>query len=146
MLPGLRFPKTSNNLPPSEGFAPQSKERKSGRNQSLTNILNNKINVPIEKFAKLTGRSLSTFKRDFRKPFDIPPRQWLLKKRLEQVHYLIAQKHIRPADVYVDVVVENFSHFSTAFKQRYRYNPSSLCYKSKRPDLFSQPKLSSFTK
>jgi len=84
------------------------------------------FNVPIEKFAKLTGRSLSTFKRDFRKTFDIPPRQWHLKKRLEQAHYLIAQKHIRPADAYVDVGFENFSHFSTAFKQRYGYSPSSL--------------------
>jgi AraC family transcriptional regulator, exoenzyme S synthesis regulatory protein ExsA len=84
------------------------------------------FNVPIEKFAKLTDRSLATFKRDFQKIFNSPPQRWLLKKRLELAHFLIAQKHARPSEAYIDVGSENFSHFSTAFKQMYGYNPSSL--------------------
>jgi hypothetical protein len=40
------------------------------------------FNVPIEKFAQLTGRSLAAFKRDFTKTFGIPPRTWLQGKRL----------------------------------------------------------------
>lgn len=28
---------------------------------------NSKFNIPLEEFARLTGRSLSTFKRDFKK-------------------------------------------------------------------------------
>ncbi len=84
------------------------------------------FNVSIEKFARLTGRSLATFKRDFQKTFDAPPQRWLIKKRLEHAHFLIEQQHLRPSDAYVDVGFENFSHFSTAFKQMYGYNPSEL--------------------
>ena len=32
--------------------------------------MNYTFNVPMEKFAKLTGRSLATFKRDFKKIFN----------------------------------------------------------------------------
>ncbi len=35
---------------------------------------NYQFNVPLEEFAKLTGRSLATFKRDFQKTFDTSPR------------------------------------------------------------------------
>ncbi len=33
------------------------------------------FNVPVEKLAQLTGRSLSGFKRDFQKIFGMPPRK-----------------------------------------------------------------------
>src|SRR6266700_7244454 len=42
------------------------------------------FNVPVEKFAQLTGRSLSGFKRDFQKTFGTSPRQWLQDRRLTE--------------------------------------------------------------
>lgn len=84
------------------------------------------FNVPLETFSKMTGRSLSTFKRDFEKIFDQPPSRWLKKKRLEFAHYLIKEKHKTPSDVYLEVGFENLSHFSSSFKEAYGYNPSSL--------------------
>lgn len=35
------------------------------------------FNMPLEKFGYLTGRSLTTFKRDFKKAFDTTPQKWL---------------------------------------------------------------------
>ncbi len=84
------------------------------------------FNVPLETFSKMTGRSLSTFKRDFKKSFDSSPSRWLKKKRLEHAHYLIKEKHKTPSDVYLAVGFENFSHFSSSFKEAYGYNPSAL--------------------
>ena len=83
-------------------------------------------NVPLGQFAGLTGRSLSTFRRDFIKIFDLPPEKWLQKRRLEQAHYLIGQRGRRPSEVYTEVGFENFSHFSTSFKKFFGYNPSSI--------------------
>ncbi|SEL00199.1 helix-turn-helix domain-containing protein [Parapedobacter koreensis] len=83
-------------------------------------------NVPLEQFARLTGRSLSTFKRDFAKTFRTPPERWLQKRRLEQAHYLITQRHQRPSEVYLEVGFENFSHFSTAFKKEFGQNASEV--------------------
>ncbi|MDE1190806.1 MAG: AraC family transcriptional regulator [Arachidicoccus sp.] len=87
---------------------------------------NYNYNVPLKHFAKLTGRSPATFKRDFKKLFELTPEKWLQKKRLEKAHYLIAQKHRKPSDVYLEVGFENLSHFSTSFKKKYGYNASSL--------------------
>jgi len=84
------------------------------------------FNVPLNTFAKMTGRSLSTFKRDFEDIFNSSPSRWLKKKRLEHAHYLIKEKHKTPSDVYLEVGFENLSHFSSSFKETYGYNPSTL--------------------
>jgi AraC-like DNA-binding protein len=74
-------------------------------------------NVRLGQFAKLTGRSLATFKRDFQKLFNLSPEKWLLQKRLEQAHYLIKQRNQNPSSVYLEVGFENLSHFSQSFKK-----------------------------
>jgi AraC family transcriptional regulator, exoenzyme S synthesis regulatory protein ExsA len=83
-------------------------------------------NVPLSRFARLTGRSLATFKRDFKKIFGTSPEKWLHQKRLEEAHFLIAEKQQSPSNVYLEVGFENLSHFSYAFKQFFGYNPSSI--------------------
>jgi AraC family transcriptional regulator, exoenzyme S synthesis regulatory protein ExsA len=85
---------------------------------------NYKYNVPAEQFAKLTGRSLAAFKRDFVKVFNTSPGQWLQKKRLSEAHFLITNKGRKPSEVYLDVGFENLSHFSYAFKKEYGVAPS----------------------
>lgn len=83
-------------------------------------------NIPMTEFARLSGRSLATFKRDFKKTFEQTPEKWVQQKRLERAHFLIAQQNQSPTDVYVEVGFESLSHFSYAFKQFFGYNPSSL--------------------
>lgn len=84
------------------------------------------FNMPLEKFGYLTGRSLSTFHRDFKKAFHTPPQKWLLQKRLELAHYHLSEKKTRPADVYLEVGFEDLSHFSFAFKKHFGYTPATL--------------------
>lgn len=81
-------------------------------------------NLPLEKFGYLTGRSLSTFNRDFRKLFHTTPQKWLTQRRLELAHYHLAEKKKRPVDVYLEVGFEDLSHFSFAFKKQFGYAPS----------------------
>lgn len=82
--------------------------------------------IPIKEFARLTGRSLSTFKRDFKKTYNETPEKWLREKRLDEAKYLIVEKKQRPSDVYYHVGFENFSHFSTSFKERFGVNASEI--------------------
>lgn len=84
------------------------------------------FNLPLEKFSYLTGRSLTTFKRDFKIAFNTTPQRWLIQKRLELAHYLLAEKQQRPIDVCYEAGFENLSHFSYAFKKRYGYPPTTL--------------------
>ncbi len=84
------------------------------------------FNIPMERFAYLTGRSLATFKRDFEKAFHSTPQKWLLEKRLREAHFLISRKKQKPSEVYLEVGFENLSHFSRTFKQHFGYNPSAI--------------------
>jgi len=80
-------------------------------------------NIPIEKFARLTGRSLAGFKRDFQKIFGAAPRQWLQERRLTEARHLI-EKRRKPSEIYLDLGFESLSHFSYSFKKKYGKAPS----------------------
>ena len=84
------------------------------------------FNLPLAKFSYLTGRSLTTFKRDFKKAFALSPQRWLTQKRLALAHYQLTEKSRRPAELYLEVGFENLAHFSYAFKKQYGYSPSTL--------------------
>ncbi|WP_449437170.1 helix-turn-helix domain-containing protein [Pedobacter steynii] len=84
------------------------------------------FNMPLEKFGYLTGRSLTTFKRDFKKAFATTPQRWLTKKRLDLAHYQFLEKRKRPIEVCYEVGFENLSHFSFAFKKQFGYAPTKL--------------------
>ena len=87
------------------------------------------FNMSTEKFGYLTGRSLTTFKRDFKKAFHTTPQKWLIQKRLESAHYQLSEKQRKPIDVYFEVGFENLSHFSYAFKKQFGYSPHTLIEK-----------------
>lgn len=87
-------------------------------------------NLPLEKFGYLTGRSLTTFKRDFSKLFNTTPQRWLIQKRLELAHYQLVEKKKRPTEVCYEVGFENLSHFSYAFKKHFGYAPTELSGKN----------------
>lgn len=84
------------------------------------------FNMPLEKFGYLTGRSLTTFKRDFYKLYKKTPQRWLTQKRLELAHYQLAEKNKKPVEVYLETGFENLSHFSFAFKKQYGLTPTEL--------------------
>jgi AraC-like DNA-binding protein len=87
---------------------------------------NFRFNISMERFAFLTGRSLSTFKRDFQKTFGTNPASWLKKKRLEEAYFQISRQNKKPSEVYLEVGFENLSHFSFAFKKEFGEKPSEI--------------------
>jgi AraC-like DNA-binding protein len=84
------------------------------------------FNMPLEKFSYLSGRSMTTFKRDFKNIYGTTPMAWLTERRLKLAHYLLSQKKIRPIEVYRESGFENFSHFSFAFKKQFGYAPKHI--------------------
>jgi len=84
------------------------------------------FDLSMDEIASFTGRSLSTFKRDFQKISDLPPQKWLIQKRLEAAHELLREKGKSVTEVYEEVGFKNFSHFSSAFKKQYGVAPSNF--------------------
>lgn len=87
---------------------------------------NFKFNVRMERFAYLTGRSLSAFKRDFKTIFNETPNHWLIQKRLQEAYFLIDKKNQKSSEIYLDLGFEDLSHFSFAFKKKFGIRPTEL--------------------
>lgn len=80
----------------------------------------------LEEWAHYTGRSLATFKRDFKKISDLTPEKWLIRKRLEVAYAKMQEGGKKIVDVYAEVGFKNPSHFSTAFKKQYGIPPTAV--------------------
>ncbi len=87
---------------------------------------NYKFNFGIKRFAFLTGRSLSAFKREFKETFDETPNRWLIHRRLQEAHFLIEKKNKKPSEIYLELGFETLSHFSFAFKKQFGLTPTDL--------------------
>lgn len=84
------------------------------------------FNVDNERFAFLTGRSLSAFKRDFKQVFKETPNRWLVQKRLQEARFRIEQQGKRPSEIYLELGFETLAHFSFAFKRQFGMAPTAL--------------------
>ncbi len=84
------------------------------------------FNLKQEEFAKLCARSLSAFKRDFVKIFDVPPGKWLMEKRLNHSMHLLTNLGKTVAETAFESGFENASHFSRAFRQYFGTSPASM--------------------
>ncbi|TDW99099.1 helix-turn-helix domain-containing protein [Dinghuibacter silviterrae] len=89
-------------------------------------LKNFQYNAPLENFARLSGRSLTGFKREFAQTFKTSPAKWLKDKRLSEAYYLIRQKNRKPQDFYLDLGFENLSHFYSSFKHKYGMTPAEI--------------------
>jgi AraC-like DNA-binding protein len=95
---------------------------------NLKDFMNNNYtcNLTLEQFAHYTGRSLTTFKRDFTETFGkITPSRWLMARRLQYAKQMIDNGG-HPSDIYLRCGFKNLSHFSTAFKKQYGVAPSMV--------------------
>jgi pimeloyl-ACP methyl ester carboxylesterase/AraC-like DNA-binding protein len=80
-------------------------------------------NLKVEEFAKLCGRSLSAFKRDFRKVFKTTPSKWIKNKRLEYAKTLLIESNLNINEICYDSGFVNASHFIKSFKEQYKISP-----------------------
>ena len=79
--------------------------------------------LTIEDYAYLTGRSESSFRRDFKARFGTTPRQWIIRRRLEKAERLLTDTDWEVTQVAEAVGYDNVSHFISAFKKQYQRTP-----------------------
>ena len=83
-------------------------------------------NLKLEEIAFLCHMSLSTFKRNFVKEYNVSPGKWLQDKRLQKAKETLEHDNLKPSDIYLDFGYNNLSNFSIAFKNKFGYNPSEI--------------------
>jgi AraC family transcriptional regulator, exoenzyme S synthesis regulatory protein ExsA len=92
--------------------------------------------LPLEDFARLCGRSLSAFKRDFNQFYQQTPGKWLKEKRLEHATTLLVNSDLHVNEIGYESGFKNSSHFNKAFKERYQVSPNQ--FRMKRKHMVSQ--------
>ncbi len=81
--------------------------------------------ISLEELAYLSGRSLSSFKRDFQSIYNTTPARWIREKRLSKARQMLQTSRMSVADVAYSLGFENPTHFSRIFKQQYGVPPVS---------------------
>ncbi|MCH8942067.1 MAG: helix-turn-helix transcriptional regulator [Bacteroidetes bacterium] len=83
-------------------------------------------NLSVAELAHLTYRSESTFKRDFKKYFDISPAKYFKTKKMEKAANLLMQTDMPIRKIASKCGFENADHFSTSFTSAYRKSPRTF--------------------
>jgi len=91
-----------------------------------TMMKNFQYNLKIDEFARLCGRSLSGFKRDFESDFKTTPSRWLMAKRLEYAKTLLLGTNLNVNEICYESGFKNSSHFIQAFKNKYNLPPNQF--------------------
>jgi AraC-like DNA-binding protein len=98
----------------------------SSTNLFVNTIYDNIFNdISIEGLAEQTNRSLTSFKKEFRRIFDTSPHHWIIEQRLDRARILLASTSRTVSEIGAECGFSNISHFIKLFKQRYNRTPAS---------------------
>ncbi|MDQ0113678.1 AraC family transcriptional regulator [Paenibacillus harenae] len=111
-----------------ENFYFQLLQLKRKERKSITEVIEENIFNPVSlnDLAHLSGRSLSTFKREFKEIYNTSPLYYIRKRRMDKAKELLTHTSLSVTDVCFSTGFENVSHFSKVFKERFGISPSLL--------------------
>lgn len=81
--------------------------------------------VSIEELARLTHRSLTSFKKEFRRHFEMPPHKWYIRQRLMHSRLLLISTSKSISEIGNECTFPNTSHFIKLFKKEYQMTPAT---------------------
>ncbi len=87
------------------------------------NIFND---ISVEMLAEQTNRSLTSFKKEFKRQFGASPHRWIVEQRLDRAKILLASTSRTVSEIGSECAFTNISHFIKLFKQRYGETPASF--------------------
>ena len=79
--------------------------------------------LSLDELSRLSGRSLSAFKRDFQEKFDTSPAHWIKNKRLEYAGLQLENTNKNVSEISIEIGYESVSHFIKAFKEKFGKTP-----------------------
>jgi len=99
------------------------------RKQSVKSFMEQNFSLPlkIEDYAYLTGRSISSFHRDFKRQFGVGPKSWLVERRLTRAHDRLRESQgLSVTQLAYESGYDNVSYFIKAFQRQYGISPKQL--------------------
>lgn len=96
-----------------------------GEKVDLSFLMNSYYLKPLtmNELARLSGRSLSAFKRDFQDEFNTSPAFWLKNKRLDYADFLLRNSTRNVTEISTEIGYESVSHFIKTYKEKFGVTP-----------------------
>lgn len=85
--------------------------------------------MPIEDLASMCNRSLTSFKKEFKRHFFEPPHKWFIKQRLMHSRLLLISTNKSISEIGAECSFPNTSHFIKLFKKVYMMTPATYRHK-----------------
>jgi AraC-like DNA-binding protein len=95
------------------------------------NIMNS---LSLHQLAVKSGRSLSSFRRDFQAIYNMPPSHYIRQKRLEKARQLLLSTTMSVTDVCYVTGFESIAHFSRLFRSYCGCSPSEFRHKTQQDE------------
>lgn len=94
-------------------------------NKQLKRFMQDHFDKPlgVEDYAALSGRSLSTFRREFHKQFGHAPKQWLIQQRMEKARVLLEENEMSVSLVAERSGYLDLPHFIKSFQKHFAQSP-----------------------
>ena len=107
------------------------------KNPSMEEVMHNNYagKLSMADYAKLTCKSIPTFKREFRKIFKDSPAKWVMKKRVSLATELLLNTSLPVSEICFECGFENPTHFSRVFKEKTGFSPAQFRTKAILPAL-----------
>ncbi|OEE74055.1 AraC family transcriptional regulator [Enterovibrio norvegicus FF-162] len=84
------------------------------------------LHLTVSDLAQLSGRSISSFNRDFKNIYNVTPQKWLRDKRMVRANTLLERGAISVTDAALEVGYDNVSNFIRVFKLKYGKTPNQI--------------------
>ena len=95
---------------------------------TIEDIMQNNFafNLTLAEYAKLSCKSVPTFKREFKRIFHDTPAKWVMKKRLKLATELLQNTSLSVGEITFECGFENQTHFSRIFKENVGIPPTQF--------------------
>jgi len=100
----------------------------SPRQANLKDVIQNHFfsDFSIKELAKLTGLSISSFKREFQNIYNDTPANYLRTKKIEKAMDLLKQSDYSVSEICFQIGFNDTSHFTKTFKKHTKHSPLSF--------------------
>lgn len=81
--------------------------------------------ISIEQLSGICNKSLTSFKKEFKRRFSMPPHKWFIRHRLMHSRLLLISTSMSVSEIGNECAFPNTSHFIKLFKKEFLVTPSA---------------------
>lgn len=79
--------------------------------------------LTVDDYARIAGRPIASFNRDFKRVFGIPPGKWLFREKMRRAARMLSSSNTTVTKVALELDYQSTSHFIVRFRDHFGETP-----------------------